>query len=132
MKTTFLAVALLGLVCCKKETPPPNYGTPHKMTLGVKKNIASTSQDGITSANIVYSGAHGEFTYSRAYPDTVPYPKTWDTSFTAYPNGQIKYTVAVNSYNLKIYMTDDYKKGDTTFLVAEPDKVNTIMFTVKD
>lgn len=103
------------------------------MTLGVKVNVSSTNADGIKSVRINYDKAHGAFTHEKQYSNTPnPYPQTWDTTFTAYPDGEIVYTVHVNSYNLKMYWTDDYKKGDTTFLAAQPGKENTMTIKVKD
>jgi hypothetical protein len=135
MKTnSLLLLASLALLSCKKKVEEPNYGTPHHISLGVKVNTASTSDDGIKSLNIAYTGAHGEFTKDRAFlKDSIHvYPKTWDTTFTAYNGGDVKYTVAVNSYNLKLYAYDDYTKADTVFLVAEPDRVNSLDVKVKD
>jgi hypothetical protein len=134
MKTTYLLVlALLVMSACKKEPEEPSLPTPHKISLGVKVNTAATSMDGIKTINIVYSGAQGAFTLNRVYSDSLkPFPQTWDTTFDAYNGGTIKYTVGVTSYNLKMYSYDGHTKTDTTFKVAEPDKVNSLEISVKD
>jgi hypothetical protein len=130
-----LSLALLGILSCKKEVPPtpPNYGTPHKLTMGVKVNVSSGPNDGIKNISVNYTGAHGEFNFARSFKDTVghPLPLGWDTSFTAYPGGQIKFTSAVRGYNLKMYWVDDVYKTDTTFVVASPDKANVIEKSIK-
>jgi hypothetical protein len=136
MKTTYLSILmLLALAACKKKDPePPDFGNPHKITLGVKVNTASTSTDGIKTINIIYSGAHGEFTKERTFiKDSIhEYPLNWDTTFTAFKGGTVKYTVGVTGYNLKMYSLDDYTKKDTTFKVAEPDKTNMLEMSIAD